>query len=44
MMLLAAGYSPIKRGDRPLEDPRWIHAKAALELLLKAANAGLYSH
>jgi len=35
VMLLAAGYSPIY-GDRPLEDPTLIHAKAALELLLSA--------
>jgi transcriptional regulator with XRE-family HTH domain len=34
-MLLAAGYSPIYR-DRPLEDPTLTHAKAALELLLRA--------
>jgi transcriptional regulator with XRE-family HTH domain len=34
-MLLAAGYSPIY-GDRPLDDPTLIHAKAALELLLRA--------
>jgi len=35
VMLLAAGYSPIY-GDRALEDPTLIHAKAALELLLSA--------
>jgi transcriptional regulator with XRE-family HTH domain len=35
VMLLAAGYSPIY-GDRPLEDPTLIHAKAAFELLLTA--------
>ena len=34
-MLLAAGYSP-SYGDRSLEDPTLIHAKAALELLLRA--------
>lgn len=34
-MLLAAGYSPVFR-DRPLEDPTLTHAKAALELLLRA--------
>jgi hypothetical protein len=34
-MLLAAGYSPVY-GDRPLEDPTLIHAKAVLELLLRA--------
>jgi transcriptional regulator with XRE-family HTH domain len=35
VMLLAAGYSPIYR-DRPLDDPTLIHAKDALELLLRA--------
>jgi len=35
VMLLAAGYSPIY-GDRALEDPTLTHAKAALELLLRA--------
>jgi len=35
VMLLAAGYSPIY-GDRPLEDPTLTHAKAALDLLLRA--------
>jgi transcriptional regulator with XRE-family HTH domain len=35
VMLLAAGYSPVY-GSRPLEDPTLIHAKAALELLLRA--------
>ena len=35
VMLLAAGYSPIY-GDRPLEDPTLIHAKATLEALLRA--------
>lgn len=35
VMLLAAGYSPVY-GDRPLEDPTLSHAKAALEVLLKA--------
>lgn len=35
VMLLAAGYSPIY-GDRPLDDPTLSHAKAALELGLRA--------
>src|SRR5579863_4192414 len=35
VMLLAAGYSPVY-GDRPLEDPTLIHAKAAIDRLLKA--------
>jgi transcriptional regulator with XRE-family HTH domain len=35
VMLLAAGYSPIYRG-RSLEDPALMHAKATIEVLLKA--------
>jgi transcriptional regulator with XRE-family HTH domain len=34
-MLLAAGFSPIY-GDRPLEDPTLVQARAALDLLLTA--------